>query len=433
MASNVVTSISATATITVRIDTSITSLLVTDGPCSDIHLHYCEAPESCAALLLPSALCWVDTRTKWSISRTPSCTRTGTDLTVPVVTSSCASCPTGMTLASVDDSREGNWCCPIGFTLDTGTARRCHDTLAQRVALSILSSCIYRNSHRFTSSSDGIVSIQSELLVRHERSRLIAESFPVPSVLGRAALSDIIPVTVFAEAVSLEEQTQQTTDLLVPPHSTSNEVPSASGDVNDGRQPDTQSSLPTWAKVAIGVGSGSGGLLLLLLGILLVRKHRKRQLASAAQAERLAAVNHDDHSRDEPTSRRRENTNRAIWEHTAIHHESRMESPGEPRDDFQRLCIPDTQEQAHTDFFRGRQPGKKTTLEIAPISFTTYLSTNQTELIELEGSPVTPKTPKRTRLNTRASSQVFPQSPEMHEYWSPSFVILDHPTADNRV
>ncbi|TGJ82179.1 hypothetical protein E0Z10_g6580 [Xylaria hypoxylon] len=182
---------------------------------------------------------------------------------------------------------------------------------------------------------------------------------PVPSTHSiRLWLpAEIAVTTVFAEAVYLATQAVPASTLIVTKYFTSGVSPSPSGSASDDTGGNNQGALSGIAKIAIGVGSGIVGALLVLFGVILIRRHRKRQLSEAANDEMIVIPSYKGYNEVDPESG---NRNKARFEPTRAHCELEATSPGDLDEDIICLYCPDFERSTEREY-----EGERTVSEVA--------------------------------------------------------------------
>ncbi|KAI0534546.1 hypothetical protein GGR58DRAFT_516080 [Xylaria digitata] len=349
---------------------SMTSLLIAGNPCSDLRVSSCDSSDSCAFQVLPSALCWDDTYSTWAVGSTLSCSVESTALTVPIVTYPERFCPMGMTTATSATKSDGAWCCPLGFTW--ASASLCQSILTPGTFPQISDACARGNTIP-----------------------------PAPD----ATESPV--TTVFAEALYLAGRTFPASTVIVTQYFTSGASPS--GGFPDDKVGDSQDGLPAVARIAIGLGSGIIGAILIFLGVILIRRHRKKQLREAAKYEMTAIPGHGGYIKMGPESG---NTSTLRSGTTRTQCELEASSPGYPDDEIIRLYCPELERSTGREYSRERTGSEDTSMFGA-----TLILTSQSEPVELEAEPVS-SGKKTVRRNTRASSQVLPWQEGVDDYWA---------------
>ncbi|KAI0415138.1 hypothetical protein F5X98DRAFT_347545 [Xylaria grammica] len=369
-------------------DPPMTTLFTAGNPCSEIRLSSCDSSNSCVVRVLPSALCWDNAYSTWGVGSALSCIVTSTPLAAPVVTASQSFCPLGMTTADGAVQSGSAWCCPRGF--DWASESLCQSIITSGMFPQISNACAQVNMVAF------------------------------------APQTTDSPVTaMFAEAVYLAEQALLPSTPIITKYFTSGVSPTPSASVPSNEWGDSLKTLSPWAKVAIGVGSGIVGSLLVLLGVILIRRHRKRQLRDVdilPKAEKHEMVVMEGprkgYLKMGPGFGTTANNLKINPARTRC--ELEAASPGDPDDDIIPLCYPERGSPPGREYY-----GERSESEFTPVLSATFTPTNQLEPVELEAEPLSSGNKTASRRNTRASSQVLPRHWGIDEYWAVDACSVD--------
>ncbi|KAI1312727.1 hypothetical protein F5Y03DRAFT_338904 [Xylaria venustula] len=406
MASGVVSTTFSTATSTA--DGSMATLFIAESPCSDIRLSSCENPESCVVQILPSALCFDNTQSTWTIGSALSCGITATPLNVPVVTFPEDDCPLGMTMAGSTVHSGGNWCCPLGFTWASHSL--CQSTLIPGAYPQISDACAQENTIAFTPDTTQAHKRAIETPawnVEFASLRDIPSPLPAEPTLTPRNSHESAVTAIFVGAVYLAGETVPTNTLMVSDSSMPVASTSASGGVHDDEN--QKAGLSDLVKVAIGLASGVVGSLLLLLVVILIRMHRKRRLGETSQDDIPTTPSSEGYIKVEPKS-----PSRAKFDMTRTRHKPEAVSPRELVDELIYMYFPKPKRSIDKGKTREVNTGERVRSEVTSFGGTTFFSANHFEL-ETELPPS--QNEATTKQNNRASSQVLPWQSGIWDQW----------------
>ncbi|KAI0970902.1 hypothetical protein F4678DRAFT_435044 [Xylaria arbuscula] len=406
MASGVVSTTFSTATSTA--DRSMATLFIAETPCSDIRLSSCESPESCVVQILPSALCFDNTQSSWTIGSALSCGVTTTPLSVPVVTFPEDDCPLGMTMAKSTIQSGGNWCCPQGFTWASHSL--CQSTLIPGKYPQISDACAQENTIAFTPNTTQVLKRTIETPAGNvEFASLRDIPFPVPTTptIAPRTFHENAVTAIFIGAVYLAGQTVPTNTLMASDFPTHGPSTSAAGGVNEGENP--KNGLSDLVKVAIGLASGVVGSLLILLVVILIRMHRKRRLRETAQDDIPTTPGSEGYIKVEPKS-----PSRARFDIARTRHKPEAVSPRELVDELIYMYFPKPERSIDKGKTRELSTGERVRSEVTSFGGTTFFSTNH---FELETELASSQNEVTTKQNNRASSQVLPWKSGIWDQW----------------
>ncbi|KAI0508295.1 hypothetical protein F5B22DRAFT_621537 [Xylaria bambusicola] len=416
MASGVISTTFSTSTSTG--DSSMATLIIADTPCSDVRLSSCENLESCVVQILPSALCYDNSHSTWTLGSTLSCMITSTPLIVPTATFPQNECPLGMTMAKTAVHPGGGWCCPLGFKWASDS---CQSSITRGMAPQISDACAPENT---IAPATGITQFDKrtiETTAFHSEIRSLNDiSSPTPGTLSISPRkpAETAVTAIFVEAIYLSGQTFPTSALIMPSSYTDGMSPSNSGNVSSETMP--KHELSDLAKVAIGLGSGVVGSILILLGAFLIRRHRKRRLYETRKDEMAASPNPESYTIKEPKPGGIGNTRKTIIERPRFQYElTATSSPTTPVFESSYLCRPERERLKNKVTTPGVVSEERVRSEVPSFSGTTFYSANHFELFELDTHIQPLETEASTRRNNRASSQVLPWQAGIYDYLDP--------------